>query len=1145
MSKNATIYYLKVGIQKFSKLSLLVAVCIGFFSVQSYAQSSTQVNIVGIPPVLSSPFADNIETNFKTGQYQVIFNYSSFSSQPVDFVFEFTLTRNNRTIIEFESLPKAFTPGSYVFANFFEEVPFPVTPKDVLNQLDKDLQNQVVQSGSIPEGNYSIEITARPNVQQSGINTLPGTSFFMVRYPPPPILVSVPDEANLTYETPTFAWTPVASSMGGLFEYDFLLVEVFKGQTPLQAINSNREHASETLTGQTTLPYTLRYLPLEEGATYAWQITARDANGRIPLQNDGESEIYTFTYRDKGAGEEVAERISNLESIPLVPGFAELKEFRGVEITDDVNSYILNGMATLEVDFATEDLIKTEAQLRDVRIQKQSLANPILFGGSVRASSDILSSLAGEIDEYVNFKDVEWEFGQGFSVDADIVTTDGTVLASNNEFMLDPIGLVGTIEALAEGDSSPIASLGNEPFEIWMTSIQITMPEGSISGSGDVRIFSEKTCEIPSFSLDREYFSTFLNRELDKSVPLIPESEKLMLSLKDLTGQVVGSWFNDELTYNTALRSSLEFELENELLTDETCGASGTIRLSDENGFSAENFVSDCTIPEPKLDLGMLNMGFSNLDLESLDYSESSGWDFAIKIDAVLEFARESAPKFPAIEGVTISSSGIEFPEITFTDSDLFDYSLDFGMFDLSLSNFYLDTPQFPWFTLDDSEAGPWNFEFDGSIDLTKPGVQNQLPLCLRNSSVNLVNAGVQNGRIQAGLELENSASCRWEFFEGYALVIDEIGGDLTIDYIDGELDPSLALNLDADLETGTPFSCDVGSVTTLNDPLSLELLDSGFSLQVESFAPSCPIEIGPYTAQITQSDLNLVYSEGGNLGGEISGQAELNLGEGQDTSGSFTYDFGTESFTELNFEMTGPFEWGIPKNNPVFVFQLDKATLTEDGLNIDGRQQLLIDDQTMGATFDQLVIDWETFQVEGGSVILDDSLSFEAGINDVTNELDYQVTLRDSSLALSPGVLLQYAGTVVIDTTGIKTNGSASGELNFGDISLDQIEVTYSDDFAMRLDPFGVQSGEAEIYWEEQRIALINENGFNPDIGFFGDEFLPDRIPLPREEIAYLQIKENDQLLIETNRMPDGSLQIQTLPGESLQLVIPGMQGS
>lgn len=1109
------------------------------------AQSSSQVNIVGIPPVLSSPQANAIEQNFKNGQYQVIFNYSSFSSQPVDFVFDFRLIRNNRTILELESLPKAFTPGSYVFTSFFEEIDFRETPEDVLDIIGSDLRKQVVQSGSIPEGNYSVEITARPFTQQTGINTMPGSAFFTVRYPPPPILVSVPDEANLLVDTPTFSWTPVVSSNGGLFEYEFLLVEVFRGQTPLQAINSNREHASATLVGQTTLPYTLQYLPLEEGATYAWQVTAKDVNGQIPLQKGGESEIYTFTFRDKGAGEEVAEKISNLQSIPLVPGFAELKEFKSTEVKEDVNSYIINGVAVLEIDFATEDLMRTEAVLTDVRIQKQSLETPILFGGSVTASSDILAPMVREIDDYVQLKNIEWEFGQGLSVAADVVTSYGSILPSNNEFMLEPIGLVGSVEATSEDDSSPITSLGNEPFELWLNSIQITMPDASIRGKGDVRVFSERTCEIPSFSLDRDYFSTFVNCELEKSVPLVPDSEKLTLSLKDLTGQVAGSWVNDELNYNTSLRSSLEFELENEQLADQTCGASGTIRLSDEHGFAADNFVSDCTIPEPKLDLGLLNMGFENFELSSLDYSESEGWDFSIQIDALLELAKESAPKFPKIEGVTISRSGIAFPEVTFTESDLFDYSLDLGMFDLSLTNFHLDTPQFPWFSLDDTDGGPWNFDFDGSIDLTNSGTQNQLPVCLRNSSVDLVNAGVQNGRIQAGLKLENSESCRWEFFEGYALIIDQIGGDLAIDYLDGDLDPSLVLNVDADLETGTPFSCDVGSVTTLNDPLSLEILDSGFSLQIENFVSDCPIEIGPYTAQITQSDLDLVYNSGGSLGGQITGLAELNLGEDQNTSGSFTYDFESGSFTELDFEMTGPFEWGIPKDNPVFVFQLNKATLTEEGLKVDGRQNLLIDDQTMGATFDQLVLNWETFQVNEGSVILDDTLSFEAGINETTNDLDYNVTLRDSSLALSPGVLLQYAGTVVIDTTGIKTSGSASGELNFGDISLDQIEVNYTDDFAMRLDPFGVSSGEAEIYWEDQRIAVINENGFNPDIGFFGDEFLPERIPLPREEIAYLQIKENDQLLIETNRLQDGSLQIQTLQGENLELVIPAMQGS
>src|SRR5690625_6817007 len=40
------------------------------------AQSTSQVTIVGIPPVLPSPYADDIETSFVTGQYQIIFNRS-------------------------------------------------------------------------------------------------------------------------------------------------------------------------------------------------------------------------------------------------------------------------------------------------------------------------------------------------------------------------------------------------------------------------------------------------------------------------------------------------------------------------------------------------------------------------------------------------------------------------------------------------------------------------------------------------------------------------------------------------------------------------------------------------------------------------------------------------------------------------------------------------------------------------------------------------------------------------------------------------------------------------------------------------------------------------------------------------------------
>ncbi|HUE97327.1 MAG TPA: hypothetical protein VMN39_11750, partial [Longimicrobiaceae bacterium] len=45
----------------------------------------------------------------------------------------------------------------------------------------------------------------------------------------------------------------------------------------------------------TTFPWTADLLPLEQGKTYAWTLTVRDADGRLPFSDDGRTEIVTFT----------------------------------------------------------------------------------------------------------------------------------------------------------------------------------------------------------------------------------------------------------------------------------------------------------------------------------------------------------------------------------------------------------------------------------------------------------------------------------------------------------------------------------------------------------------------------------------------------------------------------------------------------------------------------------------------------------------------------------------------------------------------------------------------------------------------------------------------------------------------------------
>ncbi|PKD44287.1 prefoldin domain-containing protein [Rhodohalobacter barkolensis] len=1129
-----------MGITKFLKLFVVLTGMLLLFTQHSYSQSSTQVNIVGIPPVLTSPFADNIETNFKTGQYQVIFNYSSFSSQPVDFVFEFTLRRNNRTIIEFESLPRAFTPGSYVFSNFFEEVDFPFTPKDVLNQLDKELQNQVVQSGSIPEGNYSIEITARPNVQQSGINSMPGNSIFTVRYPPSPILVSVPDGANLLLETPTFSWTPVASSMGGLFEYEFLLVEVFKGQTPLQAINSNREHAFETLTGQTTLPYTLQYLPLEEGATYAWQVTAKDANGQLPIQNDGESEIYTFTYRDKGASDEVIASLDELKEIPLVPGFATVNNFERMRVEETPNSFILSGLATLNLDFVTLGPVSMQAELDRVEIQKSaSLQTPILMGGKISARSKGIEELAGPLSDYVEIPVVTWDFASGIGAELNVKTPAGSDMRASGDMSLNRMGLSGQ----ASINGTPLVEFGEGPLSVELTSLTVTYPEAQLRAKTNARFLGEELCETPEFPLLDDNFRIRLDCTIDKDISMVDQSDLLVLNLEDVSGEIIGSLNSDEFDFNLAMRSNIDLKMED----DQYCGGSTFIQYSSEDGFSAGQFTPNCTIPRPELDLGFLKASVNNIELEQLSLSEEGNeLDFEVWFDSQLSFPNNPTLALPALEGVRITNSGITFPDALFDGNDIpVNNTFELGDFELQLERFELDPFTFPWFDWDGEGVGPWSFNLDAGLELP---VSAELPGCFSSTTLGVENASISSDgdgefAVMGTINADNVASCSWELGPGFSMDIHNIGGDVVMKRASEGFSVRSDITFDADLNVDEPFACSEQSSFELND-LSVSL-DSGLNGNVSIQNPDCPLQIGPYTADINQAEIEFNYNDSDGQQIALSGGASLDLGDGNSADGTFTMDLKTGLFTDINFEIDGPFEWGIPKEDPVLAFTIDEASLSNEGMMINGRQTLDLGETEIGTTFDQLLIDWDTYEILGGRIIFDEAFNLTAGVDLENNALQFEASTDDTTASISPGVMMGLAGTVQIDSSGVRSAGTAAAALNIDGLDIGDLEVEYSDDFAIELNPFRVQSGEVNFNWNEQRVAYANNSGFFPDLSFFSSEFLPDRIPLPNNDVAYLQIRDEDtgELIISTERQDNGTFLIETLEDQELMLTLPLLQ--
>lgn len=279
---------------------LLLATVVVFLAIDNKdaaAQSTVQVTVTGIPSILPSPFISDFERNVFNGNYRVTANVTGSGALNVSFRVRVALA--GEILVDELSEPRELQPGFNNLTPFPQEIFFQSTVGDVLNNLPSSRVRQAYQTGAFPEGNYILTIEPVLASNNSPLGA-PGFSTFTVLYPQPPILIAPFNNMVLaeSVSVPVFSWSPVMGPPGTSFEYEFLMVELYDGQNPGDALLSNRQHAQMVRTNN-LLPYTADNLPLELGKSYAWQITARDVNGEIPVKNEGRSEIYVFTFGDE------------------------------------------------------------------------------------------------------------------------------------------------------------------------------------------------------------------------------------------------------------------------------------------------------------------------------------------------------------------------------------------------------------------------------------------------------------------------------------------------------------------------------------------------------------------------------------------------------------------------------------------------------------------------------------------------------------------------------------------------------------------------------------------------------------------------------------------------------------------------------
>ena len=254
-----------------------------------------------------------------------------------------------------------------------------------------------------------------------------------------------------------------------------------------------------------------------------------------------------------------------------------------------------------------------------------------------------------------------------------------------------------------------------------------------------------------------------------------------------------------------------------------------------------------------------------------------------------------------------------------------------------------------------------------------------------------------------------------------------------------------------------------------------------------------------------------------------------------------------------LNFEILGgsidvdvPFRYSLPSlENPFLDLQVNQAWLDPDGFTISGESNLLLGETaSLDVALDSLQFSFETFAITGGSLSIDSALQINVGLTGGSHSWNISVPDVGNVDIDTPDEAhfsAVFNGGLTLDMNGISLSGDAVGWLNiagmnvdaeggqsfFGDLNIQVVEDEEGQPFRLALNepgallPVSMESGRINLM-EGQTVLAYYENN---QLEFMGinilASLLPNRIPLPSESIAYLDLENSDisEEMVDGNR--------------------------
>ena len=1078
--------------------------------------SAQQFTMQLIIPSPGSPYFSDWESNPNIAT--LIVDNATGQSQNIIFSLNLTHSRYGQ-VLTVQSDPKTITPGQNIFNN-----------TDFINwetvEYNHALERTIVQTGRLPEGTFTLCVD---------LQNFAGTSVFAttcasvdIMYPEPPRLVFPMNNDVITSEYPTFQWTPVVVPPDYQLRYILKIVEILPGQSPVQALRANIPHYENNNLMASYFTYSVEALPLEQGKTYAWQVQALDQNGLPPASNEGKSEIWTFSLGGRVTSEGFPQ-----DSLELVDGVARLINLEDVSITETPFSYILNGQAEIKIMAGIN--IRKSAMLNSLEVQKFDLDRPVYVGGFLTSElrpDDIPDLFSGP---FITFYSIQFEPGRGLTFQGEVSFPgiEGNYDLGSS-IQLTSLGLSGT--AHITGD--PLFTIGDDLLQLKVNNLSVHFSEPTITIAGQFSLFDgDILCDVNDLLISEDGMSGMVSCSPGIDVSLGTAGSLLQLRVNTVDGNFGYSFLSRKIDYDLALTGNLHFA------SSEVgeCSASLTARVSSETGFSVTEFSPSCSSEFSRVNLGWLNFAFNTLQIDSLIYKHGTGWDFSLNVNLDIDFPDLPGFTFPGFENVKITQAGLSIPALNFSSRSL--PTIDFGGFGIKPLSIQLPAFTFQWSDWLSGNTTPW--AFDISFKLTLPNLPIGTADCLIDPEITVEHASFSGGNFSASIpvRLFGEPGCSLPLGGGIILNVTELSGSLNAVSAGAGLNVTPNISIKGKFTLPSYFACTSGQQVDLGTTALSISGDGLITGTIENIIPpSCPLNLSIFDITIANSTLVFRIIDG-NQSIVLNGSGSLSLpapgGGTVSARGTIVIDLIQGKMIDGRFAINEQFVLEIPTDEPVLSFRINRAVLDTSGLEIDGRNRLLISEGAeIGCTFDHLLINPTNLSIISGKVLFDFPFAFKVGIGD--GSLNWAVVRRNELLPEPTGIILNLPDTLLINSSGLQAHGNASIHLKYDGRDLDSLLANFSSDFGFSLSPFRVESGQVEFFYEGQRVAVINRTGFFPDPLFFGRPLLPAKLGLPDTTIAYLKLKEGERFLINTEIEPDGDIRISTIPGQPIALVFP-----